>query len=86
VIGTSSSSSTEAWLLHPDPDTWLALSASTTATLGLDGASSTCPGEDGAAGADEEDEAASGADKESEGAASSAPAAFWSSLWKHGRL
>lgn len=42
VIGTSSSSSTEAWLVHPELDIWLVRSASTTATatLGLVGASS----------------------------------------------
>lgn len=67
MIGTSSSSSTEAWLVHPEPDIWLALSASIT-TLGLDGASSARPGEDGASGANEED-VASGADEELEGAA-----------------
>lgn len=87
MIGTSSSSSTEAWLVHPEPDTWLALSASTTTTLGLDGASSAGPGEEGAAGTDEEeegDEAASGADKEPEGAVSSVPAASLNSLYEKG--
>lgn len=59
MIGTSSSSSTEAWLVHPEPDTWLALSASTTTSLGLDGVSPTAPGEEGTAGADEEEGAAS---------------------------
>ena len=74
MIGTSSSSSTEAWLVHPEPDTWLALSASTT-TLGLGGASSAPPGEDGAPGADkEEEDAASGADKELEGSAAASGA------------
>lgn len=74
VIGTSSSSSTEAWLVHPEPDIWLALSAST-ATLGLDGASLAASGEEGAAGPDEEEEAASGADEEPEGAAAEASGA-----------
>lgn len=74
MIGTSSSSSTEAWLVQPEPDTWLALSASTTTNLGLDGASSAAPGEEGGAGADEE-EAASGTDEEAEGAAASASGA-----------
>ena len=79
MIGTSSSSSTEAWLVHPEPDIWLALSASI-ATLGLDGASLVAPGEEGAAGADEEEEeaaaaASSGADEELEGGAASAAAA-----------
>lgn len=85
MIGTSSSSSTEAWLVHPEPDTWLALSASI-ATLGLDGASLAAPGEEGAAGAGEE-EAASGAVEELEGAAAavsgaSAPATSGTSLWE----
>lgn len=76
MIGTSSSSSTEAWLVHPEPDIWLALSASTTTTLGLDGASLVAPGEEGATGADEEEEAAaaSGADEELESGAAAAAA------------
>lgn len=74
MIGTSSSSSTEAWLVHPEPDIWLALSASIT-SLGLDGASlADAPGEEGAAWADEEEAAASGAGEELEGAASAAAA------------
>lgn len=78
MIGTSSSSSTEAWLVHPEPDIWLALSASI--TLGLDGASLAAPGEEGAAGADEQEEeeeaAASAADEEEpEGAAAAASGA-----------
>lgn len=74
MIGTSSSSSTEAWLVQPEPDTWLARSASTTTNLGLDAASSTAPGEEGAAGEDEL-EAASDADKQAEGAAAAASGA-----------
>lgn len=75
MIGTSSSSSAEAWLVHPEPDTWLALSASTTTSLGLEGASSSVPGEGGAAWADEVEEgAASAADEELQGAAAASGA------------
>lgn len=79
MIGTSSSSSTEAWLVHPEPDIWLALSGSTP-NLGLVGASLAALGEEEGAGVEEEEEeAASGADEEVEGtaavsAAASAPA------------
>lgn len=83
VIGTSSSSSTEAWLVHPEPDTWLALSASTT-TLGLVGVSLAASGEESAGGVVEDEAeamagegavAASGADEELEGASAAAAAA-----------
>lgn len=89
MIGTSSSSSTEAWLVHPEPDTWLALSASTaTASFGLYVASSGGPGEEEAARADEDaEEAASGADEEPEGSAAApsraSAATSWTSLWKN---
>lgn len=74
MIGTSSSSSTEAWLVHPEPDIWLAPSISTT-SFGLDGASLAAPGEESGAGAKEgEADAASGAGEEAEAAAVSSGA------------
>lgn len=79
VIGTSSSSSTEAWLVQPEPDTWLALSASTTTSLGLEGASSATAGDGGAAEADEEG-AASGAAEQPDAASAPATSAG-TSLW-----
>lgn len=83
MIGTSSSSSAEAWLVHPDPDTWLTLSASPAASLGL--ASPAAPGGDEAAWPD--GAAASAADEELQGAAAAPGAsALAASLWgrRHG--
>lgn len=73
MIGTSSSSSTEAWLAHPEPGIRPATSISTT-TFGLDGASLAAPGEEQAGGvweeeADADAESASGAGEEEEAAA-----------------
>lgn len=69
VTGTSSSSSTEAWLVHPEPDAWLAVSAAAAATtgFGLDGVAPDASAEKGATAAGEEE--ASGAGEEVEGAA-----------------
>lgn len=69
MIGTSSSSSTEAWLVHPEPDIWPATSISTT-IFGLDGPSMAAPGEEWGGGVWEgEADAASGAGEEMEAAA-----------------
>lgn len=69
MIGTSSSSSTEAWLVHPEPDIWPAASISTT-TFGLDGASLAAPGGERGDGVwEEEADAVSAAGEEMEAAA-----------------
>lgn len=74
MIGTSSSSSTDAWLVQPEPDSGAATSISTT-TFGLDGASRAAPGEEWEGGGwEEEPGAASGAGEELEAAAAAAAA------------
>lgn len=67
MIGTSSSSSTEAWLVHPEPDIWLAPSSS---SFGLDGASLAAPGDEWGAWVEEEEaDSVSGTGGETQAAA-----------------
>lgn len=72
MIGTSSSSSTEAWLVHPEPDIWLAPSSSTT-SFGLEGTSLAAPGDKWGAWVEEEEaDSASGTGDETQAAAAAA--------------
>ncbi|KAJ3600098.1 hypothetical protein NHX12_034048 [Muraenolepis orangiensis] len=79
VIGTSSSSSTEAWLVHPEPDIWLALSASTTTTttgpagVSRGEAASAAPGEEEPTGGEEDEASGAGDGKEEVAVAVVAP-------------
>lgn len=89
VTGTSSSSSTDAWLVHPEPDAWAPPSASA-ADLETWGCASAASEEEGgaSAGGKEEDGAVSGAVEETDGSGAgnepgaSAPAASCTSLEK----